>query len=195
MIQVTVRPAGSKRESRYVLVLALIIVLIAALVAWSRVTPIEHNELKAWQIDARHQLNAAEQGLNADLNVAVEEIQFALNQQQEPSLAYLESLYLPPFIKDSTRIERGAHEWQKYQTADDLLYLGISSDVAIAGHMLLRISRQTTASLDPQYDSWINHKANVTAASVNTFAFDDASLIALGFKQIISEYDKSVTRH
>ena len=69
-----VRPAGAGHETLYVLLLCLLILAVAgSVVAWRHESH-EVTSVAAHQLDARRDLNAAEQGLYADLRVTLDEI-------------------------------------------------------------------------------------------------------------------------
>ncbi|ERI51493.1 hypothetical protein N878_22570, partial [Pseudomonas sp. EGD-AK9] len=69
-----VRPAGAGHESLQVLLLSLAILALAALVIVWRSEPAPQQEVAGHQLDARRDLNAAEQGIHTDLAVAYDEI-------------------------------------------------------------------------------------------------------------------------
>lgn len=75
----TVRPAGAGHETLYVLLGSLLILALAATVVGLRQQSHEAQALDAHQVDARLDLNAAEQGIYADLQVAAEDIQARLD--------------------------------------------------------------------------------------------------------------------
>ena len=68
----TVRPAGAGHETLYVLLGSVLILALAATVVGLRQQSHEAQALDAHQVDARLDLNAAEQGIYADLQVAAE---------------------------------------------------------------------------------------------------------------------------
>ena len=70
-----VRPAGAGHETLYVLLLCLLILTVAgSVVAWRHETQAV-TSVASHQLDARRDLNAAEQGIYADLRVPLDEIQ------------------------------------------------------------------------------------------------------------------------
>ncbi len=75
----TVRPAGAGHETLYVLLGSVLILALAATVVGLRQQSHEAQALDAHQVDARLDLNAAEQGIYADLQVAAEDIQARLD--------------------------------------------------------------------------------------------------------------------
>lgn len=71
--RVLVRPAGAERETLFVMLLCVAIVLVAGTVVSLRTRAPDVVSIAEWQVDARDGLTAAEQGLNADMKVAAED--------------------------------------------------------------------------------------------------------------------------
>src|SRR5690606_25362993 len=89
-----VRPAGAGHETLWVLLAAAGVIALAALVIGARAQPAGAPVAAAHQIDARTELNAAEQGVHADLLVAAEEIAALMDAEGEaaPTVARLSGL-------------------------------------------------------------------------------------------------------
>ena len=83
----TVRPAGAGHETLYVLLGSVLILALAATVVGLRQQSHEAQALDAHQVDARLDLNAAEQGIYADLQVAAEDIQLSAELAGNSTLA------------------------------------------------------------------------------------------------------------
>ncbi|MFI8744301.1 DUF6162 family protein [Pseudomonas sp. NPDC077186] len=179
-----VRPAGAGHESLQVLLLSLAILALAALVIVWRSEPTPQQEVAGHQLDARRDLNAAEQGIHTDLSVALDEIRLLQEEQQSlPSPEMLAQETLPPFADDSSARTRGAHHWQLLQLGDQAVYLGLSGDVGVAGSFLLFPAHEGL-------DIWLNRNADATAPTdLQTTALADA-----GWKQVAVQYDAGVTR-
>ena len=97
----TVRPAGAGHETLYVLLGSVLILALAATVVGLRQQSHEAQALDAHQVDARLDLNAAEQGIYADLQVAAEDIQARLDDgEAAPSVDELAAEGFPPFVAD-----------------------------------------------------------------------------------------------
>ena len=93
----TVRPAGAGHETLYVLLGSVLILALAATVVGLRQQSHEAQALDAHQVDARLDLNAAEQGIYADLQVAAEDIQARLDDgEAAPSVDELAAEGFPP---------------------------------------------------------------------------------------------------
>ena len=179
-----VRPAGAGHESLWVAVLSLSIILLAATVISLRSENHEEESVAAHQIDARRDLNAAEQGIHTELVVALDEILMLRDELQTlPEPQQLAEEGIPPFTNDSSTATRGHHVWQLLHIGDDYAYQGLSGDSAVAGSFLLLASPADA-------DIWLNRSSDVVAPQ-NLHA--DA-LIAAGWRQVASQYDAGVTR-
>ncbi len=179
-----VRPAGAGHESLWVAILSLTIILLAAAVISLRSESHEEESVAAHQIDARRDLNAAEQGIHTELVVAFDEILMLQDELQAlPKPQQLAAEGIPPFTNDTSTATRGHHVWQLLQVGDDHAYQGLSGDSAVAGSFLLLPSAAGA-------DIWLN-RAHDAAAPHNLHA--DA-LIAAGWRQVASQYDAGVTR-
>lgn len=189
-----VRPAGAERETLFVLLLCGAILLAAGLVVTLRTGPVETVAIAQWQIDARDELTTAEQGINADLRVAAEDIAFALEGGTVPTPEELSSEALPPFAGDATTQGRGGHEWSLVNADSGFAgWLGRSASPEMAGSMLLRIATGDGHSHDTGGDDrvsvWLDRSASASVPGLSNEA-----LIASGWKEIVSRYDASVTR-
>lgn len=175
-----VRPAGAGHETLYVLLLCLLILCVAgSVVAWRHEAQ-ETTSVEAHQLDARRDLNAAEQGIYADLRVTLDEIQ--LLREETSALPQPEQLAeegFAPFASDASSVRRGNHAWQ---LLGEQAYLGVSPTPDIAGSFLMRISAQP--------DVWLNRNSTVSTPT----DFSDAALNEAGWQQVIAQFDAGVTR-
>ncbi|MFV0453829.1 MAG: DUF6162 family protein [Pseudomonas sp.] len=180
----TIRPAGAGHETLYVLALCLaILVLAGSVVAW-RAEPEQQATVSEHQLDARRDLTAAEQGIHADINVAVDEIHlYLVDEQRLPSPQELAEDNFPPFVDDTSAANRGRHRWQLLDVAGEQVYLGLSQAHEVAGSFLLRLD-------GPQTDIWINRDAHPTPPS----SLQQQTLISDGWRQVVVQYDAGVTR-
>ncbi|EQL40400.1 hypothetical protein M770_16530 [Pseudomonas aeruginosa VRFPA03] len=129
----TVRPAGAGHETLYVLLGSVLILALAATVVGLRQQSHEAQALDAHQVDARLDLNAAEQGIYADLQVAAEDIQARLDDgEAAPSVDELAAEGFPPFVADVAASSRGEHRWSYGETAGRPSYLGVSGKPEVA---------------------------------------------------------------
>jgi hypothetical protein len=189
--RVTVRPAGAERETLFVALLCLAIVLAAGTIVGLRTRAPDIVAITDWQIDARDELTAAEQGLNADLKVAADDIAFALKGGTVPTPEDLADEALPPFARDAATAGRGGHVWSLLPARDGFAgWLGKTASTEIAGSLLLRIAiEKEHAHVDGGASVWLNRSTKADADGLS-----NAALIAAGWKEIVSRYDASVTR-
>lgn len=172
-----VAPASGRRESLAVLVLVLAVLACASAVVALHRDRTEVTALPGWQVDLRSGLNAAEQGLTADLLTAAPE--FAFLPDTTPTALADEGL--PPFTPDATAQARGGHQWQALEQGGLRGWLGLPGDAATARTLLLRMDQDSPTV-------WIAQ----TKAVPQTL--DDAALVAAGWRQVVTRYDASVTR-
>lgn len=179
-----IRPAGAGHETLYVLLAAALILAVAATVVALRGERVDEVSIESHQIDARRDLNAAEQGVYTDLHVALDEIR-ALRAETTavPSAEALAEEGLPPFVEDASSASRGRHQWVWLATG---AYLGRSQDAQVAGSFLLVLPAQDEAPADV----WLRRDSSAQAPD----DLSQAALIAAGWQQVVSHYDAGVTR-
>ncbi|CAG8863644.1 hypothetical protein PS627_00582 [Pseudomonas fluorescens] len=179
-----VRPAGAGHETLYVLLTSLLIVALAATVVSLRGERVDEVAIASHQLDARRDLNAAEQGIYTDLRVAFDEIQMQREESAlTPSVQALADEGFPPFVADASSASRGSHQWQWLDLG---AYLGQSADSQVAGSFLLIVPQAS----EGQADVWLRREG---VSAVPT-ALDAGSLITAGWQQIATHYDAGVTR-
>lgn len=178
-----VRPAGAGHETLYVLLFCAVIAALAgSVVFWHREST-EVASLPSHQLDARRDLSAAEQGIYADLRVALDEIR--LQEQEQAGLPEVDALAqegFAPFARDASAVTRGGHRWQ---LLGQRAYLGLSTQAATAGSFLLRVN-----DTDQQPDIWLNRADRITAP----VDLSDTALVDAGWRQVITRFDAGVTR-
>ncbi len=191
-----VRPAGAGHETLWVLLAAAGVLALAALVVGVRAQPSSGAALAGHQLDARTQLNAAEQGVHADLLVAAEEIAALRDEDQAmPTVARLRELGLPPFAAGPEARARGAHEWRSSPQGQDVAFVGRSAEPQVAASMLLRVpaSRRPAADGHAHADAveiWIQREGPAAWPE----GVDDPALVRQGWRQVVTRYDAGVTR-
>ena len=184
MTSQVIRPAGAGHETLWVLLLCLLILLGASAAVLSHAKVDIESDIADFQLDARMDLTAAEQGVHTDLGVALEEIQWHLNEKgQLPSPAELATEGFPPFIDDASASNRGGHTWQRLQLGAETVYLGQSQAHEVAGTFLLW--PQTSDA-----EIWLTRDDNINLPATLT----TDQLIAAGWQQIVAHFDAGVTR-
>lgn len=193
-----VRPAGAGHETLAVLAGCALILAIAGTVVTLRAAPEQSHAVAANQLDARRDLNAAEQGVYADLRIALEEIDAErAGQSRLPAVAALADMGLPPFAQDASSAQRGAHVWTLVADGAAQAYLGLSGDNAVAASVLLRVAAPAQGhdhgteahAHDSEPDIWMHRSAQAAPA-----ALDAAQLTRAGWRQVVARFDAGVTR-
>ena len=190
-----IRPAGAGHETAAVLAVCAVIVLLATFTIVLRTTSAPVSQIQAGQIDARHGLTAAEQGVYADLLVAAQEIGLA---QAPPQVSELAEQMIPPFVKDASTERRGGHDWQMKQEGQVVAYIGVTHKPDIAGSILLRMtqSADVTAQTSPSNSAvqvWLQKNKGGPAQLPTTLNPDN--LVQEGWQQVVSQFDAGATRH
>ncbi|TWF46525.1 DUF6162 family protein [Neorhizobium alkalisoli] len=185
-----VRPAGAGAETVLVLILCGAILITSTVIVALRTAPAVQTALANWQIDARMDLTAAEQGINADLRIAADDIAVALQGGEVPTAEALAAEALAPFLKDATTGARGGHAWVTIEGSDGFTgWLGRSASPELAGSMLLRIAADGETTRKAGISVWLKRSTTATVARLT-----DEALISSGWKEITIRYDASVTR-
>lgn len=193
-----VRPAGAGHETLWVALAAACVLLVAAILIGARSQPLAAVALSSYQIDARTQLNAAEQGVHADLLVAAEEITALVEADKAvPGIEQLRGMDLPPFVTGVGAAARGGHEWRTQVQDHDVAYVGRSAEPDVAASILLRLPARGEADTSSKAHA---HKDEVVVwvrregANAWPEQLDDASLARQGWRQVVVRYDAGVTR-
>lgn len=192
-----VRPAGAGHETLWVAIAAAAVIGLAAVVVGVRAQPQAAAATAAHQVDARTGLNAAEQGVHADLLVAADEIA-ALHDSESavPTVEQMRELGLPPFSSGPETLARGGHEWRVYPQGGEAAYVGRSAAPAVAGSLLLRVPLQPAAAATPAHghghgvEIWIQREGEAAWPQ----SIDEAALIRQGWREVVTRYDAGVTR-
>lgn len=175
---ILVQPASARRESLAVGALCLTILVLAAGTIALRGRDQAVRELAPWQLDGRVDLNPAEQGILADLTIAAGEIEWLAENGALPAVAELAAEGLPPFAPSASDGLRGGHLW----SLADGAYLGRPDAPDTAGSFLLIPGEPPVI--------WLAEGAKEAPADLSQAALADQ-----GWRQVVSQYDASVTRH
>src|SRR5471032_891267 len=179
-----VRPAGAGHETLYVLLFCLIVLLVAGYVVALHGEKQNVSTLEAYQVDARRDLSAGEQGIYADLRVTLDEIHLLQQDQQAlPAPEQLGEEGFAPFAQDASSVSRGGHAWR---LLNQRAYFGHSQVPTVAGSFLMRLNADDNGAAD----IWLNRSS--TLAAPNELA--DAALESAGWQRIVAQFDAGVTR-
>lgn len=193
MTRQTISPAGAGHETRLVMLACAIILLLATLGILLGTQHDEQRVILPGQLDARHDLTAAEQGIYADLLVATDEL---VAMGATPSVDELSNLLIAPFAKDVSSIRRGEHTWLLIRKEKSTAYLGITQQPQIAASFLLWLPELAVAKPADEgiaAQIWI-----LRSQSEAVKVPDDLSknaLVHAGWRQVVSYFDAGVTRH
>lgn len=189
-----VRPAGAGHETLWVLLAAACVLAVAAALIGARAQPLAVAALSSHQVDARTQLNAAEQGVHADLLVAADEIAaLAAADGAPPDVQRLREMDLPPFAVGMGATARGGHEWRVVTRGHDVAYVGRSATPEVAASLLLRLPAQVKAAEhghDDAVEIWVQREGAPSWPE----RLDDAALARQGWREVVVRYDAGVTR-
>ena len=193
-----VRPAGAGHETLWVLLASVCVLAVAAVLIGARAQPLAVAALLPHQIDARTQLNAAEQGVHADLLVAAEEIAALVAADKVlPPVAQLRDMDLPPFAVGMGSASRGGHEWRITTQRHDVAYVGRSAAPAVAASFVLRLPARIEGESSPgahghggEAEVWVHREGPQNWPE----QLDDASLTRQGWREVVVRYDAGVTR-
>lgn len=183
MTTVLIRPASARRETLAVLVLCAAVLAMSVGTILLRSRTETKRDLPAWQIDARTDLLAGEQGVLADLTIAAGEIAWLSGDGAVPALAGLAEQGIPPFAPLDSDALRGGHVWSQVQGA----YLGVTSVPELSGSFLLIPG---AAPADEPAQIWL-----IPGMAPPPADLSQEALITTGWRQVVSQYDASVTRH
>ncbi|PIE73689.1 MAG: hypothetical protein CSA20_01825 [Deltaproteobacteria bacterium] len=189
--------AQAQKETRWVVLLAVLTVFCCGLFIAMRWQHHEENEAEAWQIDAFTIFNSPEMGVFTSLQTAAQEIIDAhtLSEAQSwPEVKQLEDDYITPFVRDVAWEKHGRITW----TLKDLraeerhiaVYYGAPAGREVRGLFLLVLlhdhtKKQGNAAVGPThapYEIWYN--ANITRQIPDVIT--DQVLIAAGWKEVVS---------
>jgi hypothetical protein len=140
-----IKPASSRGEFLGVTGACVLIAMVASLLVAGRTRASDEQTLRDYQMSAYGDLARLEQGTYNDLLTAAIEIDaMHFESQQWPTVAELDSYYLPPFAQDVAWRKRGALKWQRVipdvEARHTVVYFGRSGDPQISGSFLMWMS-------------------------------------------------------
>ncbi|KXO08557.1 hypothetical protein AKG98_1847 [Moritella sp. JT01] len=185
MISQSVHADDGGREGKWVALLIILILAIAALLLPYHQTASSQRVLASHQISIKD-LPSVELAMIAELRLAHEEIRNIHQDSLElesvefenvdvwPELAELKDLWLAPFIMDKSWERKGKHDWRKVAPA---LYQGIPA--LTTGSVAVILNSQ-----DARPDVWLALDI-ATPAPMTVNALNTADLISAGWKQVV----------
>ncbi len=157
MIQV-IAPATARRETLYVAVSCVAIVVLAGFIIGVRGTVEASQELAEYQVSAYSGLNPTEQGVYNDLLAASLDIDlYHADTLHWPSVLQLQGQYISPFVRDLSWQQRGKLDWQMdvpdLEQQHTVAYYALSQSPDSSGSFLL----------------WMTHKHNMSGPGADAF--------------------------
>lgn len=200
--EVVVRPAGSGLETRLVLAVALLTILICGGAIVLRNTAATAKEVPAWQVDAFKTLRAEELAVFNGLQTAALEIDmYHEDEAGWPTVDELAADYISPFVRDAAWEQNGKIAWTRniISTQDKhiALYVGHPANTERSGSFMLlmlhdHMKKEGNAGgvAHAPYEVWI-HASPV--AEIPTM-ITDQSLISKGWREVVARKGEQETR-
>ncbi len=194
MCEVVVRPSGSMRETRWVLLVALLTVAVCSGAIIVRNTSARAVETPSWQVDAFLDLRAEELATFNALHTAAPEIVLFHDDilDQWPTVAELEGEFMPPFVQDAAWKQNGGHGWERSvistQEKHIACYIGRPLDETVSRTFLLVMLHEhikkegTGGSTHAPYEIWIHPSQAAATPEMVT----DQALINAGWREVVA---------
>ena len=180
MISQSVHPDDGGREGKWVALIIIAILAVAALLLPYHQAASSERELASHQISIKD-LPPVELAMIAELRLAHEEIRNINQDSLEfegddiwPELAELDELWLAPFIIDKSWERKGKHAWRKVAPA---LYQGIPA--LATGSVAVILNSQ-----DARPDVWLALDMPTPAPMMGS-TLNTSELISAGWKQVV----------
>lgn len=182
-------PATGKGETRYVLSVLCVIILITGMLVQLRARADVKMELESWQLSAFHHLKGTNQAVFSALYTASEDVVSIHHELGHwPSIEELQEFFLPPFARDISWKQWGEIQWNlvlpESSGADTAVYAGFDGINPDQGTFLMVFSHVHAPSgemQEPTTRIWINKNAEIEMPVV----FTPDSLVRKGWKQIL----------
>jgi len=200
--EVVVRPAGAAVETKLVLLVALLTVVVCGSAIALRRAPSENATSPDWQVDAFRDLRAGELAVFNNLYTAAPEIEMSHEFDGGwPSVDQLATSLVPPFVRDAAWEKDGAMSWSRsiIDSRDKhiALYLGHPGKGAQSGSFLLimlhdHVKKEGNAGADAHapYEIWRHVSPVASAPEMIT----DQALINKGWRQVVARRGEQETR-
>ena len=191
---VVVRPAGSGKETKLVLLTALLTVLVCGSAVAVRTVSTQVEPIPVWQIDAFSGLNAQELATFNTLHTAGPEIEMLHNDIGGwPSVTDLASEFIAPFMLDAAWGKNGRLEWTRSVISAEerhiAAYIGRPLDIDVSRSFLLvmlhdHVKREgnATGTVHAPYEVWVHPDPAVNMPSMIT----DQALISAGWREVVA---------
>ena len=191
---VVVKPSGSGKETRLVLLVALLTVLVCGSAVAVRTVSTGVEPVPVWQIDAFSALNAQELATFNALHAAGPEIDMLhYDIGGWPSVTDLASEFIAPFMMDAAWGKNGRLEWTRSVVSAEekhiAVYIGRPLDADVSRSFLLvmlhdHVKREGNAvgAVHAPYEVWVHPDPAVNMPNMVT----DQALISAGWREVVA---------
>ncbi|MFA9393652.1 MAG: DUF6162 family protein [Halodesulfovibrio sp.] len=184
-----VPPATGKGETRYVVALLCLILLVTGIFVHIRARADVKMELESWQISAFHHLEGTDQAVFSALYTASEDVVSMHHELGHwPTINELQEFFLSPFSQDLSWKQWGEIHWSlllpESSGADTAVYAGIGGIAPEQDAFLMVFSHVHAPSeeiQEPITRIWVNENSEPEVPVV----FTPDSLVRKGWKQVL----------
>jgi len=199
--EVVVRPSGPGLETRLVLTVALLTILICGGAIVLRNTAATATEIPGWQVNAFESLRAEELAIFNGLQTAALEIEmYHQDEAGWPSVDDLADDYITPFVQDAAWEQNASMAWTRniISTEDKhiALYVGHPGQAERSGSFLLLMLHDHAkkdgnagGAVHAPYEVWI-HASPVADIPI---MITDQALISKGWREVVARRGEQET--
>ena len=135
-----VKSLSSKKESFYLILTFIFLLLISTIILKLRVKPLVQQIIRENEISSYKSLNNIEIEIYSEILNSFVEIDMLKNENGVyPTILLLEKENIPPYYKDNSWKKKGSIEWKLIFHDDIPLYIGQSQNLDLIGNFLIEI--------------------------------------------------------
>ncbi|CAM3113736.1 DUF6162 family protein [Streptobacillus ratti] len=131
-----IKPQNNKKESIYILITILVLLITSVLLINFTKSSYEDKFLSEKEISSFESFNPEENGIYSDLYNFSTNLEFFAKDSGYPSIESLENEYIYPFVKDDLWEKRGKLDWSLVIKENHYYYLGISKNDDIGNFLI-----------------------------------------------------------
>ncbi|WP_073507914.1 DUF6162 family protein [Streptobacillus notomytis] len=131
-----IKPQNNKKESIYILITIMFLLIISVLLITFTKSSYEYKVLSEKKISSFESFSSEENGIYSDLYNFSTNLEFFAKDSGYPSIENLENEYIYPFVKDDLWEKRGKLKWSLIIKEKHYYYLGISKDESIGNFLV-----------------------------------------------------------
>lgn len=200
--EIIVRSANSRSETKLVLLVAILTIVLCGSVIAQRRTVTGVVEMPAWQVNAFQDLRATELATFNALNSASPEIEaFHDEDRHWPTIVELRGDYIPPFVQDAAWQKNGRLRWRRSILSVGkkhiALYFGKPERQGVSGSFLLvmlhdhvKKNVNVGGATHAPYEVWLHSSAKVLMPKMMT----DQALISVGWREVVARKGEDEVR-